>query len=259
MKKNRPAALANLLTAILLILSSYLSQILGVGEPIGSDVANQVVLLLPADFSFSIWGVLFILIICFAVFQILPLNLNLRLLEPIRKYSAATFLIASIWAVLEQILDLEHYDIFFIGSSLITAHLALKQIYQYKGRLTKHEIYFVYVPISALTGWISIATLATLCSYIKFGFLNNFGLSDTSVSIALLFLSVIAFFLYWRKLYYNKILVLPVIWGLFGIAWRNLYEYFNANVVYAVGLILIFFCYCLFKKIITTKQYVYRR
>jgi hypothetical protein len=121
----------------------------------------------PAGYVFSIWGLIYIGLIAFAVFQALPAQAENPRLNKVR----GVFLISSLANI--AWLFFWHYEYF--SATIIAMFLlliSLSVIYVRLGigrsRVDRTEKYLVRVPFSIYLGWVSVATIANATSLLDF-------------------------------------------------------------------------------------------
>lgn len=198
-------------------------------------------LFVPAGLTFSIWGVIYVLLICFGVYQLVSV---FRKDQP--EFPAKIgwlFVFASIencaW------IYAWHYQQVFL-SLLIMVALFLTLLFLYlkldipKLPLSKRDRWFVQLPFSVYFGWITVATIANVTAWlVKIGW-YGFGLSPifwAGLVIAVAAAIAIAMLLTRKDVAYS----LVILWALLGIAIKRLNHPadFNANLSTPVGIIAI--------------------
>jgi benzodiazapine receptor len=117
----------------------------------------------PAGFTFSIWSLIYILLIVFVIFQALPRNRDQSFIRQV----SFLFILSGVWNVLW--LFLWHYELLTLSVVLMFALLAtLIAIYLRLGigksdvRLT--EKLCVHVPFSVYLGWITVASITNVAA-----------------------------------------------------------------------------------------------
>jgi len=159
------ATIAVVLAAALQILTPLLPQ-LGVGEPIGTRSDSVRTLITPAGWAFSIWGALYAGSTAFAIYQLLPSQRDNPLLQRIRWPAAGAFLGNAAWAAYTQVYGLSVISVVIIAFTL----LCLLTIYRAisDARLSTGERWLVYLPLSALTAWLTVATVVNIAASLRF-------------------------------------------------------------------------------------------
>jgi benzodiazapine receptor len=150
----------NILAFSLTILVNVLSNALPInGQTVGEISAKYPSLFTPAGFTFSIWGVIYIGLLVFVVWQALPAQRDNHQLARISPWFKVNCLANALWLVAW------HYDQLVLSMLLMLLVLAtLVRIYRilivdidaapFRQHLT------LYLPFSIYTGWITVATIA---------------------------------------------------------------------------------------------------
>lgn len=150
----------NILAFSLTILVNVLSNALPInGQTVGEISAKYPSLFTPAGFTFSIWGVIYIALLVFVVWQALPGQRDNPQLARISPWFKVNCLANALWLVAW------HYDQLVLSMLLMLVVLAtLIRIYRilivdidtapFRQHLT------LYLPFSIYTGWITVATIA---------------------------------------------------------------------------------------------------
>ena len=162
-----------LVTIVINILADAL-PINGLGTGQISDTFH--VYFVPAGYVFAIWGIIYIGLIAYAVYQALPAQRENPRLQATGWWVVLGGLANSMW------IFLWHYQL-FVGTlgamlvllaSLIAVYLRLA-IGQTK--VTAGETWAVRVPFSIYLGWITVATVANATDVLDFVKWNQFGIS----------------------------------------------------------------------------------
>jgi hypothetical protein len=167
---------------ILTILATITINILANALPINGLNTGQIsdnfhVYFVPAGYVFSIWGIIYIGLIAYAVYQALPA-------QRLNPHLQAT----GWWVVLGGLANstgifLWHYQQFVatLGAMLILL-ATLIAVYLRLGigqtKVTTGETWAVRVPFSIYLGWITVATVANISDVLDFVGWNQFGISD---------------------------------------------------------------------------------
>jgi hypothetical protein len=148
-----------------------------------SDTFN--VYFVPAGYVFSIWGIIYIGLIAYAVYQTLPAQRENPRLQATGWWVVLGGLANSMW------IFLWHYQQ-FVGTlgamlvllaSLFAVYLRLS-IGQTK--VSTGETWAVRVPFSIYLGWITVATVANVTDVLDFVKWNQFGISDATWMVLIL-------------------------------------------------------------------------
>jgi translocator protein len=172
-------------------------------------------LVVPAGYTFAIWGPIFLLCIIYAVYQALPSQRDNPLLRAVGWWSAAAFAGNTVWIVVfqNQLFLLAELIIVAILVSLAAAFIAVGRL----GRpLTRAEQWFAMAPLGLLFGWITVANVASAAQTLVATGWNGWGIGEVQWSIALLLLGgVFALVVTARSA--NVAYVVAAVWGLGGI------------------------------------------
>ena len=139
----------------------------------------------PAGYVFSIWGLIYLGLIAYAVYQALPAQRE----NPRLRSIGALFLVASLanitWIFLWQYLQfpLTIVAMLVLLGSLIGIYLRLDI-----GRSNppRAERWFVHLPFSVYLGWITVATIANATVLLYYLQWNGFGISGQAWLVIML-------------------------------------------------------------------------
>lgn len=131
----------------------------------------------PAGYVFSIWGLIYIGLVAYAIFQSLPAQKENPRLQATGWWVVLGGLANSIW------IFLWHYGQFVgtLGAMLILLATLIAVYLRLGTGVTKVqalETWMVRLPFSIYLGWISVATVANVSDVLDFIQWNQFGLSD---------------------------------------------------------------------------------
>ncbi|MET1756340.1 hypothetical protein ABVV53_12865 [Novosphingobium sp. RD2P27] len=156
--------IAVLLAAALQVLTPLLPQ-LGIGEPIGSRSDAVRTLITPSGWAFSIWGALYAGSVLFAIYQALPAQHDNVFLDRIRWPAAGAFLGNAVWAAYTQTFGLSVVSVAIIVWTLACL-LVIYRTFS-TATFTTGERWFAFVPLSALTAWLTVATTVNIAASLR--------------------------------------------------------------------------------------------
>jgi len=170
----------------------------------------------PAGYTFAIWGLIYLMLGCYAVYQALPAQRDSERLARISKLFIANCVLNSAW------IFAWHYE--FIGITLLLMFAilyTLVRIYQQlsiaSAAASWSERLFLNVPFSLYTGWITVATIANISALQAAIGANDVWLSETNWTLAKLAVAgAIGATIVLKKL--DVVFVLVIAWAAFGIA-----------------------------------------
>lgn len=208
-----------------LVLVAVLSTIavngLATALPINGQTTGEIsdrfdVFFVPAGYVFSIWGLIYLGLLAYAVYQALPAQRE----NPRLKAIAAPFLVASL-ANIGWIL-LWHYNQFGLSVVVMLVLLAmLITIYLRLGigrePVSAEQRWLVNLPFSIYLGWITVATIANVTAYLDWIGWNGFGISEETWTVIMLVIAtlVTALVLFTRR---DVAYALVIVWAFAGIA-----------------------------------------
>jgi len=173
-------------------------------------------LITPAGYVFSIWGIIYILLGVFIVFQALPSQKGREYHEKIGWLFVLSSLFNIIWLFLWQFeyLIFSVVLMFLLLASLIAVYLRLKIG---KTTVTLREKLAIHMPFSVYLGWITIASIANVSVTLVSLNWDGFGLGAEAWAALVLIVALIITLLVitTRK---DVAYALVIIWALVGIA-----------------------------------------
>lgn len=212
------------LTYIGMISVNALANILPINGRTTGEISDYYAnLFAPAGYTFIIWGFIYLLLGLFTLYQIgLFRNKSVQrrdgLLNKVGFYFAVSS-IANIFWILAW-----HYD--YIGLSVLIMLVILFSLISInkltkKTELTLKEKFFIRFPFSVYFGWITIATIANIITWLVSIHWNGFGISEVIWTVIILFvgilIGVLNIFRY-RNIYYG----LVIIWAYVGILQKHI-------------------------------------
>lgn len=173
-------------------------------------------LITPAGYVFSIWGVIYILLGIFVVFQVLPSQKEKGYQERIGWLFVLSSLLNVAWLFLWQFeyLSLSVVLMFLLLATLIAIYLRLNIG---KSAVPLREKLAVNVPFSVYLGWITIASIANVTVTLVSVEWDGFGISQETWATLIIIIALLITLLViaTRK---DVAYGLVIIWALLGIA-----------------------------------------
>ena len=168
LKKQQTLSIFNLLAALFAIGINYYSQVYTIHGNRVSDMSDEYNnLFTPAGYAFSIWGVIFLAILIFAVYQIYVTFVRKQTLDFISQTSG-WFILANVGNGLWIIAWLSDYTWLSVVVMFVILFSLIKIIINTnmeRWRAPAKTILFGWWPISIYAGWISVATIANIAAY----------------------------------------------------------------------------------------------
>jgi hypothetical protein len=181
-------------------------------------------LFVPAGLTFSIWGVIYILLAIFVIYGlVISVKNNTQKTAFIENIGILFFIsslanIGWIFAWHYEILPLSLVLMLVILGSLITIYLRLRIG---KSDSTPSERYLVHLPFSVYLGWITIATIANVTAVLVDINWNTFGLGEQFWAVVVIIVGIaiaLSILLTRKDIFY----CLVVDWALLGILLKRL-------------------------------------
>lgn len=195
----------------------------------------------PAGFTFSIWGLIYLLLTFFVIFQSKGIFSESKLPKNRYLYRIESWFLISSLANISWILAW-HYQVIWLSMLIMLVLLgSLIMIYLQLGigqrSVSKNKKIFVHIPISIYLGWITVATIANAAVVLLKYKWGGFGLSPqiwTSLMIAIA--TIITLVMLFKHKDFSFGLV--IIWAFFGIFYKRFYaseEVFMCIVIASVA------------------------
>lgn len=186
--------IANVVFVILTLAVNSLSQIIPFNGQTSAQIANRYAertYFLPANYVFSIWGIIYIGMIAFAVYQALPAQRENPRLRRIGYWFVLSCIANATWLVLF------HWNQFALSTvAMIVLLVALVRVYLIlrDGQpISRFEFWCVRVPMSIYFAWITVATVANFTYVGVDANWDGFGIAyDTWGAIMLVVAGIIA-------------------------------------------------------------------
>jgi benzodiazapine receptor len=173
-------------------------------------------LITPAGYVFSIWGIIYILLAVFVIFQALPSQKEKEYTKKIGWLFVLSSILNIVWLFFwqYQILSVSIVLMFLLLITLIAIYLRLNIG---KSTVTLREKLNVHVPFSVYLGWITIASIANVAVFLVSENWDGFGISpETWATLIIIVALVIALLVIAtrRDIAYG----LVIVWAFVGIA-----------------------------------------
>lgn len=180
------------------------------GQTMGTVSAKYPTLLTPAGYAFSIWGLIFLGLVVYAVWQLLPGQRNLSLPDALAKPLTLASIATAAWVVLfayEMILPSVGVMLLILGSLIVTYGRARRRIFAGAAPV------LAGVPFSLYLGWISVASVINITIGLRqMGWQTAEG---ASVTLTLgLIIVVVALGLIISRVFRDMVFPLVVAWAL---------------------------------------------
>jgi benzodiazapine receptor len=215
------SALLKWLNIVAFVLTIVVNGLAGSTTILGGKNTAQIsdanpTLITPAGYVFSIWGVIYILLGIFVVFQALPSEQGKEFQKRIGLLFVLSSFLNIAWLFLWQFeyLSLSCVLMFLLLATLILIYLRLSIG---KSKVTMREKLAVHLPFSVYLGWITIASIANVTVTLVSVNWDGFGISPETWATLIIIVALLITMLVTvtRK---DVAYGLVVMWALVGIA-----------------------------------------
>ena len=239
--KNISKQISIILTTILTITINGLANALPLNGLTTGEISDSFeTYFVPAGYVFSIWGLIYIGLISFAIYQALPAQRENPRLARIGWWVVVGNLANAAW------IFFWHYQIFAL-TVVAMVTLLISLLFTYKGlrsdedTIQPAERWFAQIPFSIYLGWISVATIANISDVLYFFNWGQFGVSaEVWMVIILLVVAILAWAMSLRQKDVAYLAVL--LWALAGIGAKFPESGFITTAIWsAFGLVVLAF------------------
>ncbi len=251
--KKKVLIIGNVIAVFATIIVNALANIIPIGGNYTGDISDNIPnLFVPAGLTFAIWGVIYVLIFCFAIYQLADLFGKIETSKDYVNKISFWFILGSIgniiWIFLwhyEQIL-LSMIPILVLFFSLLMAYLRLDIG---KSTAPKKERYFIQLPISVYFGWLTVATIANVTAVLVTLDVGGLILGEVvwTVLVILVAMIITLLVIYQR---HDVGYSLVIIWALLGIIIKQYgsYQMIIITAGVAAAIIAVFLLYNVVKR-----------
>lgn len=217
MKKITLYQIITILATLLTITVNGLANALPLnGQGTGEISDRFAIYFVPAGYVFSIWGLIYLGLIAFTVYQSFPTQRENELLKKIYPAYWIGSLANAAW------IFLWHYEFFpltLIAMFTILATLLYiqTQLSKVRSEMDRCQKWYVQYPFSIYLGWISVATIANISQVLFYFNWGGWSISPAAWAVIMLAVAtVLGLLMAWRENDIPYLLVL--VWAFAGIA-----------------------------------------
>lgn len=218
--KKRILQAGNILAVLITILVNALAVILPLNGKTTQELSDALPnFFVPAGLTFSIWSIIYILWIVFAVYQARDMFKKEEIKMPFLSQISGLFILSgvanSVWIYLwhYQHVGLSVLIMILLLCSLLAIYVRLKIG---KSSITMKEKLCVHVPFSVYLGWITVATIANVTTYLISIQWDGFGIDQLTWTIIIIAVGTLLTYLM-LALRKDLAFSLVVLWAFFGI------------------------------------------
>ncbi|NMC77223.1 MAG: hypothetical protein GYA60_08035 [Candidatus Methanofastidiosa archaeon] len=172
----------NIIAVIGTLFVNYLANALPINGKNTGELSDAIPnLFVPIGLTFSIWGIIFILLVLFGIYQARDLFKKDKIEMPFLKKTSYYFFLAGI-ANMSWIFAWHYQQIFLSLIIMLILLFSLLKLYLNLGIgkeiTSRKERMFVQIPISVYLGWITVATIANITALLVTIKWDGFGISE---------------------------------------------------------------------------------
>ena len=220
MKRDTLRQIITVIAVVATIVVNALANILPFnGQETGAISDRFAIYFVPAGYVFSIWGLIYLGLIAYAIFQALPAQRE----NPRLRSIGGLFLLSSVANI--AWIFLWHYEVFPATLPVMLVLLgSLIAIYLRLGtgltQVSRAETWTVRVPFSVYLGWITVATVANATQLLYFLGWNGGALGPEVWTVIMLAVAVV---LAWLMAITRRDVayLLVLVWAFIGIATKH--------------------------------------
>ncbi len=220
MNKDVIRQASNIVALIATIVINALANILPLnGQTTGAISDRFPVYITPAGYVFSIWSIIYIGLISFAVYQALPAQRSNPRLRRLGYLFVLSCVANSAWIFVWHYNQVTLSLLVIVGllASLIGCYLSLEIG---RGRVSRGEQWLVRVPFSIYLGWSSVATIVNTAVVLYNQGWNGWGIAPETWTVIMLVIgTVLAGTMVLRR--GDLAYALVIVWAFAGIAVKN--------------------------------------
>jgi benzodiazapine receptor len=186
MNKDTNRQIAVVIAVLATIVVNGLATALPLNGLTTGEISDQFeVYFVPAGYVFSIWGLIYLGLLAYAVYQVLPSQKE----NPRLQKTGWLFVLSSVANI--AWIFLWHYEVFtmtIFAMLVLLACLILIYLRLEIGRseVSSGEKWLVRVPFSIYLGWITVATIANMTSLLDYLNWGGWGISDQLWAVIML-------------------------------------------------------------------------
>jgi len=242
MNSKKMLIVGNVIAVFSFIIVNVLANIIPIGGNYTGDIADNIPnLFVPTGLTFAIWGVIYILTACFAIYQLADLFGKIESKSDYIQKIGFWFILGSIGNI--AWIFLWHYEqILWSMIPILVLFVSLLMIYLRlnigKSKASKKERYYIQLPISVYLGWLTVATIANLTAVLVTLEVGGLFLGEVLWTVLVIVVAMIITLL----ILYNRSDVgysLVIIWALLGIVIKQYESYQSIGITAILAMVII--------------------
>ncbi len=190
---SKPAIIRQMTTFVSIIAAFGINIWANINPPNGLTIGAisqnifKNVLITPASYAFAIWGLIYLGLISFALYQVLPTQRNEPLLRKIGYKLAIASISQIIWVFC--FLYRQYAASFLAMLCILLPLISAYWILPFKTRITPWQRWLIRTPISIYLAWISVATVVNGAIVLESWQWNGWGISAVVWTVIMLLLA----------------------------------------------------------------------
>ena len=246
--KKRLLQAGNILAVLITIIINALAVILPLNGKTTQELSDALPnFFVPAGLTFSIWSIIYILWVVFAIYQARDMfkkeEIDMPFLSQITWFFVLSNVANSAWIFLwhYEYVSLSLLMMILLLGSLLAIYIRLKIG---KSAVTMKDKLCVHVPFSVYLGWITVATIANVTAFLVSIQWTGFGIDQLTWTILIIAVGTLLTYLM-LALRKDIAFSLVVLWAFFGIwlkrlAQPNTITDINVATTVSIAIVLIF-------------------
>lgn len=237
MNKDVVRQWANLIAFLFTVIVNGLANALPLNNQTTGEISDSFqVFFVPAGYVFSIWGLIYLALAAFVIYQLLPAQRQNSALRSIGYWFVISCLANGVW------IFFWHYGYFALTLvAMLVLLISLIQIYLRlnigKSRVSAAERFLVHVPFSIYLGWVTVATIANVTSLLDYLGWAGWGIAPEMWAVIMLVVAtLVSLAMAWLRADVAYLLV--IIWALVGIAIKQADSALVANTAWVVAVLV---------------------
>lgn len=238
MNKDALRQIINIVALVVTLIANGMATTGQLGGQPTAEIANSLpILFVPANYVFSIWGLIYTLLIGFVVYQALPSQRTNPMLRKIGWLFVLSCAANATWLIMFQnrLFPLSMVAMVVLLLTLIAVYtrLGVGQV-----AVSNRERWLVHIPFSVYLGWITVATVANASYVLYDAGWDGFGISGAVWATIMLVVAggiSLAMIYQRRDVAYTAVLL----WALIGIANKQAETQLVAGTALAVAVVLV--------------------
>jgi hypothetical protein len=166
---QKTLSILNLVSVILVIAVNYVSQALRLNDTTIGEISKQYDnLFTPASYAFAIWGIIFLGLLAYGIFQVRRAFFSDKpstFIEQTGYWFILTNVLNSLW-VIAFVYDYTGVSVLIMLGILFSLIKIILNTKMERWDAPKSTIAFVWWPICLYSGWIAVATIANISAYL---------------------------------------------------------------------------------------------